>query len=310
MQFKNKAVGFDGPTQAPRDGGQRRKWQDANRSWWEAAPMRYDWREAIAPDPGSEAYFKEIDRRFFTAARSFLPWRRMPFDTVIPFDQLASRDVLEIGVGHGSHAQLLAPHCKSFAGIDLTASAVNTTYARLRLFRLPGNVLQMDAEQMAFVDSVFDYAWSWGVIHHSADTKRVLAEIHRVLRPRGRCTVMVYYRSWWSHYVCGFLRGLLQGGWQRGLALHHISQSATDGAIARYYKPAEWRRATENLFATTSLHICGLKTDILPLPHGRLKNLLLAVLPHSLARFLTSHVRMGSLLIAQMHSRKEVNSSI
>lgn len=73
MEIENKPVGFDGPIQAPHDREQHRKWQVANRSWWEAAPMRYDWRETIAPDPGSEAYFNEIDRRFFTAARSFLP---------------------------------------------------------------------------------------------------------------------------------------------------------------------------------------------------------------------------------------------
>jgi len=42
----------------------------------------------------------------------------------------------------------------------------------------------------------------------------------------------------------------------------------------------------------------------LPLPHGRLKNLLLAVLPDSFARGLTSHLRMGSFLIAHMQSRK------
>jgi hypothetical protein len=115
---------------------------------------------------------------------------------------------------------------------------------------------------------------------------------------------MIYYRSWWNYYACGLLRGLLRGGWQRGLALHHVSQSGTDGAIARYYKPAEWRRTTDKLFVTTSLQICGLKTDVLPLPHGRLKNLLLAVLPDSFARGLTSHLRMGSFLIAHMQSRK------
>jgi SAM-dependent methyltransferase len=304
MEFENKAVGFDGPIQAPHDREQHRKWQVANRSWWEAAPMRYDWRETIAPEPGSEAYFNEIDRRFFTAARSFLPWRRIPFDTVVPFDQLADKDVLEVGVGHGSHAQLLAPRCKSFTGIDLTASAVNMTSARLRLFKLPGTALQMDAEQMGFAENTFDYVWSWGVIHHSADTRRVLEEVHRVLRAGGRCTVMIYYRSWWNYYACGLLRGLLRSGWQRGLALHHVSQSGTDGAIARYYKPAEWRRTTDKLFVTTSLKICGLKTDVLPLPHGRLKNLLLAVLPDSFARGLTSHLRMGSFLIAHMQSRK------
>src|SRR2546430_4072998 len=32
----------------------------------------------------------------------------------------------------------------------------------------------------------FDFVWSWGVVHHSEHTDRVLAEIARVLRPGGR----------------------------------------------------------------------------------------------------------------------------
>ena len=34
---------------------------------------------------------------------------------------------------------------------------------------------------MEFADNSFDFIWSWGVIHHSADTQRVLREMHRVL---------------------------------------------------------------------------------------------------------------------------------
>src|SRR5205085_539710 len=108
---------------------------------------------------------------------------------------LYDKDVLEIGVGQGTHAQLLAPRCKSFTGIDLTTCAVEMTSERLKLFKIPGAVLEMDAEHMSFGDGSFDYIWSWGVIHHSADTNRVLKEMHRVLRPGGKCTVMIYYRS-------------------------------------------------------------------------------------------------------------------
>ena len=61
--------------------------------------MRYDWREEIAANPGSEAYFTEIDRRFLSSARKYLPWRNVPFDKIIPFEELGDKDVLEIGVG-------------------------------------------------------------------------------------------------------------------------------------------------------------------------------------------------------------------
>jgi SAM-dependent methyltransferase len=298
--FAAKAAGFDRPIQRPRDDEERRRWQTANRTWWEAAPMRYDWRADLNENAGSEAYYKEIDRRFLESANEYLLYRKIPFDPLIPFDELREKDVLEIGVGQGTHAQLLAPRCKSFIGIDLTMAAVDMVSTRLKLFKLPGTILQMDAERMEFPDASFDYVWSWGVIHHSADTQRVLAEIHRVLRPGGRCTVMVYYRSWWNYYVSGFLRRLFLSGRRRGTSLHQASQSGTDGAIARYYKPAEWRAATKNLFEVDSIRIYGMKSDIVLLPYGKLKQSIIRMLPGSLARFLTQHLRMGSFLVAHV----------
>src|SRR5262245_1671861 len=122
-EFGNKAEGFDRPTQLPRDDAQRQRWQDANRAWWESTPMRYDWRAGIGFEPGTEAYFREIDARFLSSVRKFLPWRTTPFEQLIPFTDLANRDVLEIGVGQGTHAQLIAPNAKSFTGIDLTTAA-------------------------------------------------------------------------------------------------------------------------------------------------------------------------------------------
>jgi SAM-dependent methyltransferase len=298
--FEKKAPGFDHPTQLPRDEEEHRRWQAANRAWWEAAPMRYDWREEIRQSAGSEAYFDEIDRRFLTSARAFVPWRNVPFDSVIPFDDLADKDVLEVGVGQGTHAQLLAPHCRSFVGIDLTAAAATMTSKRLRLFGVRGNIVQMDAERMALRADSFDFVWSWGVVHQSADTQRVLAEIARVLRPGGRCVVMVYYRSWWNYRVAAFLRGVFQGQWRRLGSLHHVGQSGSDGAIARYYKPNEWRAATRGLFVLDSMHVYGLKSDLVPLPHGRFKSSMMGLIPDSLARFMTTRLRMGSLLVAHM----------
>ena len=298
--FGQKAGGFERPLQRPRDDDEHSRWQSANRAWWESTPMCYDWRVALNARPGSAAYFEEIDRRFIAAADGFLPGRDLPFDAVIPFAQLRDKDVLEIGVGQGTHAQLLAPRCKSFTGIDLTGAAVEMVASRFRLFKLPGTILQMDAEQMAFADNSFDYVWSWGVIHHSADTQRVLSEIHRVLRPGGQCTVMVYHRSWFNYYVSGLLRWLMLAPWRKRTSLHQAGQSGTDGAIARYYKPNEWRAATQHLFVLNSLRVCGMKSDIVLLPYGGLKNLVMRMVPDAGARFLTRRLRMGSFLVATM----------
>jgi ubiquinone/menaquinone biosynthesis C-methylase UbiE len=299
-EFLNKAAEFRGPTQLPTDEAQRRQWQSINRAWWEATPMRYDWREPLIAPVGTKAYFEEIDCRFLASVHKYMPWKAVPFDTLIPFKELRDKDVLEIGTGLGTHAQLLSPWCKSFTGIDLTETASALTAQRLRLFGLSGRALRMDAEDMEFTSHSFDYIWSWGVIHHSADTRRVLTEMRRVLRLGGRATVMVYHRTWWAYYVSALLRGLFRHELRKYGDLHKVTQAATDGAIARYYTPYEWREISKGLFDVESFRIYGLKAEILPIPAGRAKRLVEKLLPDAFGRLLTNRLRFGSFLVAKM----------
>jgi SAM-dependent methyltransferase len=111
--------------------------------------MRYDFTDQISMPEFSRGFYEEIDRRFFQDANDYMPWTNIPFDPLIDFEALRRQDVLEIGVGNGSHAALLASHAKSFTGIDLTDYAVKSTSERLKCFRLSGRILQMDAEQMS-----------------------------------------------------------------------------------------------------------------------------------------------------------------
>lgn len=262
--------------------------------------MRYDWREKIFAPPGSKEYFREIDKRFLESSHHYLNWGNQPFDNLIPFANLYDKDVLEIGVGQGTHAQLIAPHCKSFVGIDLTSAATQMTLRRFEIFEEPGTIQQMDAEEMIFADGSFDFIWSWGVIHHSANTRRILEEMARVLRPGGTATVMVYHRSWWHFYVVGFLRGIFRNQRRKRRKFHDIAQAATDGSIARYYTRREWRETTTDLFHIEQIRIYGLKSELFPIPAGRVKAILERVVPDGISRFFTNRMRLGTFLVAEM----------
>lgn len=52
-----------------------------------------------------------------------------------------------------------------------------------------------DAEHLARPDHMFDLVYSWGVLHHSPDTRATLREVRRVLRPGGVARIMVYHRA-------------------------------------------------------------------------------------------------------------------
>jgi ubiquinone/menaquinone biosynthesis C-methylase UbiE len=295
----NVPEGFTNPTAFPSGFDQARTWQELNRTWWESHPMRYDWIQEIPYKEFSKEFYLEIDRRFFDSVRLYAPWKSVPFD-FIDFEALKGKDVLEIGVGNGSHAQLLAAHSKSFTGIDLTDYAVKSTSDRMRCFQLKARILRMDAEQMQFDDNSFDFIWTWGVIHHSSNTRSILEEMHRVLKPQGEAIAMVYHRGVWNYYFTGALRSIAEGGIWKGRPLHDTVQEFTDGAMARYYSISEWKHLVADLFALRSIQTLGQKTDLVPIPAGRFKNAILGLIPNRLSRFMTNKCRMGSFLVAKM----------
>lgn len=306
MKYSNENApeDFSGPTTLPVSPEQQKCWQESNRTWWQSHPMRYDWNQEIGYPEFSKEFYEEIDRRFFSNVHEFMPWTKIPFDPLIDFDRLRDQDVLEIGVGGGSHAALLSRHAKSFTGIDLTDYAVENTSERLKCFGLAGNVLQMDAEQMSFADSSFDFVWSWGVIHHSSDTRRVLSEIARVLRPGGRAVTMVYHRSAWNYYLIGgLIHGVLRGDVFKTKSLHKTVQSQTDGAIARYYSAAEWRALAAEYLDVDAIQIYGSKMELFPLPSGSLKHMASEMMPLPVSRFFTNSCGWGSFLVSSLSAR-------
>ena len=159
---------------------------------------------------------------------------------------------------------------------------------------------EWDAEQMRFPDQSFDLIWSWGVIHHSANTRKIIEEMHRVLRPGGEAVVMVYHRTLWEYYVQGALLAVLSGQIFKPAALHATIQRRTDGAMARYYTRAEWQQLVSDLFAIKEIRIYGKKTELVPLPAGKLKDRIVSSIPNSLSRFLTNKCQWGSFLVSRL----------
>ena len=112
------------------------------------------------------------------------------------FSSAAGKKVLEIGVGLGADHQRFAQAGARLSGIDLTARAVAHTRRRLALFSYDSELSTGDAENLQFPSGAFDCVYSWGVLHHSPNTPKAIAEVHRVLRPGGVAKIMIYHK--WS----------------------------------------------------------------------------------------------------------------
>jgi ubiquinone/menaquinone biosynthesis C-methylase UbiE len=236
------------------------------RSWWADNPMTYDWRGEIAYEPGTPEHLAEVERRFLAESWFAQPDGAPPYSGLIPFGELAGKDVLEIGCGTGVHARLLAAAGANLTAIDLTPTAVELTRRRLELSGLEADVREADAEQLPFADASFDFVWSWGVIHHSHDTDRVIAEVARVLRPRGRFSFMVYHRrsiTFWINYV--LFRGVLQGGLRRE-SPDELANRWSDGVIARHYTRRTLSEALRPHFEDVQTLVMGQIGEAIPLP--------------------------------------------
>jgi SAM-dependent methyltransferase len=110
--------------------------------------------------------------------------------------EMAGQRLLEIGLGYGTVAEVLARAGADYHGIDIAEGPV--AMVRARLERVPGatpdQVQQGSALDLPFPDESFDRVVSIGCLHATGDLWRAVSEARRVLRPGGELLMMVYNR--------------------------------------------------------------------------------------------------------------------
>ncbi|MGI9434422.1 MAG: class I SAM-dependent methyltransferase [Geminicoccaceae bacterium] len=140
----------------------------------------------------SPASIETFDRWYF----DFYPYLR----TYIPFDRLADQSVLEVGLGYGTIATALMASGVRYHGLDIAAGPVEMVGYRAGLLSDIADLRQGSVLDCPFDDATFDHVVSIGCLHHTGDLARAIDEVHRVLKPGGGATLMVYnalsYRQW------------------------------------------------------------------------------------------------------------------
>lgn len=195
------------------------------RSFWSRTPCG-SW-DATAPE-GTAEYFSQIEARRYELE----PFIRR----FAAFRSTRGQSVLEIGVGLGTDHVQFARAGARLHGIDLTQRGVELVGRRLELEGLSSDLRVADAETLPFADDSFDYVYSWGVLHHTPDTPKAVAEAIRVLRPGGRLCVMLYSRHAWVSYGLWLRHGPLSRRPLRSIAdvlHHHMESVGTKGFTKR-----------------------------------------------------------------------------
>ena len=148
----------------------------------------------IATHPvGSEGFFRELETYRFEKLH-YLP-------RLVDFNGFQDRQVLEIGCGVGIDLSRFARGGAQVTGIDLADTSIELARKNFTSQNLEGSLIRGNGEELEFADNSFDCVYAHGVIQYTADAARMIAEIHRVLKPGGMAIMMVYNRRSWLSFL-------------------------------------------------------------------------------------------------------------
>ena len=108
----------------------------------------------------------------------------------VKLGSISGGKVLDVATGPGDYIDTLMKALKDydcFVGIDISQKDLKS--ARKRFRDKPVRLMDMNAELLEFNDSSFDTVCMAYSLHHLERIDKVLAEMHRVLRPGGNLIV-------------------------------------------------------------------------------------------------------------------------
>ncbi|MBP1687335.1 MAG: ycgJ 1 [Deltaproteobacteria bacterium] len=148
--------------------------------------------------------------------------------------------VLEVGVGTGLSLDAYPTHCQ-VTGVDLAPDMLEQAQEKIvRNGWRHLDVMEMDALNLKFADSSFDYVMAFHVVSVVPDVRRMMAEMLRVTRPGGTLVIINHFRS--RNRLLAALDSLIEPITRR-LGWHTLSLEDVTGnvplEITRTYKTAK-----------------------------------------------------------------------
>jgi 2-polyprenyl-3-methyl-5-hydroxy-6-metoxy-1,4-benzoquinol methylase len=172
-------------------------------------------------------------------------------DVRLPPEWFRDKLVLDAGCGSGRWSYALASMGARVVAVDLTDSGVETTREALAPF--PGcAVYQASIFDLPFEPETFDFVVSWGVLHHTPDTRAAFNRLVPLVRPGGTLYIMVYERTAWRYRV---LTDLVRAVMRRlpGPARYRACARLVISSPAWYRRISPWLKVYDGSTARTAL---------------------------------------------------------
>jgi len=158
--------------------------------------------EISAHPPGSAGFFADLDQYHFEKLHHLL--------NLVHFDEWKGKDVLDVGCGAGVEVVRFARAGARVTGVDIAQSAITLAQQNLDQQGLQARLDVVDGEQLPYPDGSFDLVFAHGVVQYTGDDARMVAEIHRVLRPGGLAIFQGYNRISWLNLLSKVMKTPLE----------------------------------------------------------------------------------------------------
>ena len=142
---------------------------------------------------GTPSFFRQLDEYRYDKL-NYLP-------RLVDFSSYRGKSLLEVGCGAGIDLVHFALARAIVTGIDLSKTAIDLARKNIEQNGLSADLQVMNGESMQFPDNSFDLVYAHGVLQYTANAEKMVAEIHRVLKPGGEAIVMVYNRNSWLNLM-------------------------------------------------------------------------------------------------------------
>lgn len=109
----------------------------------------------------------------------------------LPREFFAGKRALDAGCGSGRWSYALAELGADLVAFDLTSGGIESAHANLG-DRGNVTICQANIFEPPFEDESFDFVMSWGVLHHTPDTRKAFERLVPLVKPGGTMFVMVY----------------------------------------------------------------------------------------------------------------------
>ncbi|MGD9710593.1 MAG: class I SAM-dependent methyltransferase [Thermomicrobiales bacterium] len=154
--------------------------------------------------------------------------------------------VLEVAIGTGRNLPFYAPAVSHVVGVDLSAGMLREARRRIGVLDMPVDLLQMNAERLAFPDHTFDVVAVSEAFCTIPRPEVALAELRRVCRPGGTAVFLEHVRS--SHAVVYQLQRLVSPLSERNMG-------------------CSWTRDTPSAIREAGFHIRSERTRLIDVFH-------------------------------------------